>query len=110
MEANANRVLWCVHVIGPDDLYAEPSHAAAVASAERLNRDLWWRPNAPDDVTCFAFADTWPWSEQSHAEALARQAEEEAARKAALPVPPVDHSDAIIAADIKLNGPSRAPR
>lgn len=84
MEANANRVLWCVHVIGPDDLYAEPSHAAAVAHSDELNRALWSRPNAPDDVTCYAYADTWPWSAEQHAEDLSRQAKEEAERKAAL--------------------------
>lgn len=84
IEANANRALWCVHVIGPDDLYAEPSHASAVASAEKLNRAVWSRDNAPDDVTCFAYADTWPWSSEAHAVALVEQAKEEADRKAAL--------------------------
>lgn len=83
MEANANRVLWCVHVIGPDDVYAEPSHASAVANADKLNRSLWSRPDAPDDVMCFAYADRWPWSEKSHAEAMKRQADEESARTAA---------------------------
>lgn len=80
MEANANLVLWCVHVIGPDDVYAEPSHAAAVASAEKLNRVLWSRPDAPDDVACYAYADVWPWSAEAHADSIKRQADEETAR------------------------------
>lgn len=83
MEANANRVLWCVHVIGPDDVYAAPSHAAAVEQAGKLNQALWSRPNVPDDVTCFAFADTWPWSAEQHAEDMKRQAAEEATRRPA---------------------------
>lgn len=83
MEANANRVLWCVHVIGPDDIYAEATHAAAVASAAKLNAALWSRQNAPDDVTCFAYADVWPYSAESHAESMRKQADDDAIRKAA---------------------------
>lgn len=26
IEANANLTLWCVHVLGPDDVLAAPSH------------------------------------------------------------------------------------
>lgn len=82
IEANANRVLWCVHVIGPDEVYAEPSHAAAVAAADKLNRAVWSRAGAPD-VTCFAYPDVWPWSKEAHAEDLAKQTEEERRRHAA---------------------------
>lgn len=81
MEANANRVLWCVHVIGPDEVYAEPSHAAAVVNAEKLNRALWSRPDSPEDVLCFAYAAVWPWSAEEHAGSIKRQAEENAARQ-----------------------------
>lgn len=84
IETNANRALWCVHVIGPDDLYAESSHASAVAHADKLNRAVWGHDNAPADVTCFAYADTWPYSAEQHAEAMTKQAEEEVARSAAL--------------------------
>lgn len=83
MEANANHMLWCVHVMGPDDVYAEATHASAVASATKLNNALWSRPDAPDDVICFAYADIWPWSADEHTKSLAMQAEDEAARKAA---------------------------
>lgn len=84
MEANANLTLWCVHVTGADDLYAEPSHAAAVSKADELNRAVWSRPSAPDDVMCFAYADVWPWSDEQHAEAMKEESAEEAARKAAI--------------------------
>lgn len=76
IEANANRLLWCVHVAGPDDVYAEPSHASAIAKADELNRAVWSRPNVPDDVTCFAYADIWPWSAEAHTEALITQAKD----------------------------------
>lgn len=72
IEANANRVLWCVHVIGPDDVYAESSHAQAVAKADELNRSVWSQDKAPEDVCCFAYADVWPWSAEEHAAALLR--------------------------------------
>lgn len=84
IEANANRVLWCVHVLGADDLYAEPSHAAAVARAEELNKAIWSRESAPDDILCFAYADMWPWSAEQHAKAMKEEAEQEEKRRAAI--------------------------
>jgi hypothetical protein len=70
IEANADLVLWCVHVIGPDDVHAQPSHAHAVAKADELNRALWSRADGPDDLLCFAYADVWPWSAEAHAASL----------------------------------------
>lgn len=78
-EANANLTLWCVHVLGMDDVHAEPSHAAAVASAARLNRAT--RANMPEgdnSVLLFGYAAPWPHSPESHAEALIHQADQEA--------------------------------
>lgn len=78
-EANANLILWCVHVLGMDDVHAEASHAAAVASATRLNRAT--RANRPDGdntILLFSYAAPWPHSPESHAEALVRQADDEA--------------------------------
>lgn len=66
IEANADLVLWCVHVLGPDDVHATASHAEAVSEANRLNVSLWSRENAPRDVLCFAYADVWPWSADAH--------------------------------------------
>jgi hypothetical protein len=39
IEANANLTLWCVHVLGPDDVLAAPSHEAAAVHAHNC------RPN-----------------------------------------------------------------
>ena len=78
IEANANRLLWCVHIAGPDDLYAEPTHASAVAKADEHNRMVWSRPNAPEDVCCFAYADVWPWEPAAHEDAMKKQDAEEA--------------------------------
>lgn len=84
MEANADRVLWCVHVLGPDDLYAESSHAAAVVHANKLNRSIWSQEKSPDDVLCFAYADMWPWSDEAHALAMKQEAERKTALRAKL--------------------------
>lgn len=78
-EANANLTLWCVHVLGMDDVHAEPSHAAAVASAARLNRAT--RANMPEGdntILLFGYAAPWPHSSESHAEGLIHQADQEA--------------------------------
>jgi hypothetical protein len=82
IEANANLVLWCVHVLGPDDVYAEPSHASAVAKAAKLNSDIWSNAKSPDDILCFAFADMWPWSAEAHAQAIKDETAETAERDA----------------------------
>lgn len=88
IEANANLTLWCVHVIGPDEVYAEPSHADAVRRAAELNRQTHEMVKAryPEDNTIllFAYADVWPWSREQHAQAMKEEAEQEAARKKAL--------------------------
>lgn len=70
VEQNANLVKWCVHVIGPDDIYAEPSHAAAVAKAEQLNRAVHQKVKPGEEILCFAFADMWPLSAEQHAQAM----------------------------------------
>jgi len=67
IEANANMVLWCVHVLGPDDVIAAPSHDAAATHAHELNKALFSR-RGPDDVLCFAYAAPWPHSKDAHAE------------------------------------------
>ena len=86
IEANANLTLWCVHVAGPDDLYAEMTHAAAVARADELNRVVIHRgASDTEDVLCFAYADVWPYSREDHAKAMKKdEAEQEVQRKAAI--------------------------
>ena len=70
IEANADLVLWCVHVLGPDDVHAAPSHEAAAVHARELNKALHRKPDAPNDVLCFAYAAPWPHSQEAHAEAV----------------------------------------
>lgn len=62
--------LWCVHILGPDDLHAAPSRAYAEVAADLHNRrfaDL----SAKLDVVCKAVAAPWPYSRESHAEDVA---------------------------------------
>ena len=70
IEANANLTLWCVHVLGSDDVHAAPSHDAAAVHAHEMNKALHGRVRAPDDVLCFAYAAPWPYSPEEHAESV----------------------------------------
>lgn len=70
IEANANMALWCVHVLGPDDVLAAPSHEAAVVAARELNKRNHSRGTTVDDVMCFAYAAPWPHSKDAHAKAV----------------------------------------
>ena len=70
IEANANLTLWCVHVLGPDDVLAAPSHEAAAVHAHGINKAVFGRIGTPDDVLCFAYAAPWPHSRESHAESV----------------------------------------
>ncbi|KGM50681.1 hypothetical protein [Pseudooceanicola atlanticus] len=73
IEANANLTLWCVHVLGPDDVHAVPSHDAAVIGARELNKAIHGKAEAPEDILCFAYAAPWPHSAEAHAEDLKRE-------------------------------------
>jgi hypothetical protein len=70
IEANADLTLWCVHILGPDDVLAAPNHDAAVVHARELNKAVHGRANSPSDVICFAYAAPWPHSNEQHAEAV----------------------------------------
>lgn len=59
--------LWCVHILGPDDLHAAPSKAYAEVASDLHNRsfaDL----SVKQDVVCKAVVAPWPYSAESHAE------------------------------------------
>jgi len=75
VEINADRVKWCVHVLGSDDVLPVRSHMEAVALANSMNRFIWSNVNAPDDVLCFAYPLPWPHGEDTHAEAVAHALE-----------------------------------
>jgi hypothetical protein len=81
--AGSSIVLWCCHVIGPDDLYAAKSFEAAKAHADALNaaldRNTELHPEL-SDILCRAVPALWPWSPEAHAEGLAKLQEAEARR------------------------------
>lgn len=73
--------LWAVHVHGPDDMLAMPDREAAEDAAWEINAFQASHDAAHPDTTGFrpvvqAFAEPWPWSEEGHAEELARAARE----------------------------------
>lgn len=76
IEDNANLTLWCVHSLGPDEVDAAPSHAAAVERARAINRAvhgaIMQREGDQNDILCFAYAAPWPWSKKDHAENVKR--------------------------------------
>tara|TARA_R110000751_G_scaffold307812_1_gene431802 strand:+ start:3349 stop:3624 length:276 start_codon:yes stop_codon:yes gene_type:complete len=73
-EANANLTLWCVHVLGADDVFAKATHAEAVENAAALNRAVHCRNDPPGDILCFAYAAPWPHDAESHAEDMRKWA------------------------------------
>ena len=82
IEANADLLLWCVHILGPDDVLAAPSHDAAATHAHELNKHLHARVSTPNDVLCCAYAAPWPYSESSHAESVKKWVANVSARSA----------------------------
>lgn len=58
--------LWCLHVLGPDDLHAAPSKE----EAERVAREMTatYRGTAAAEEGLKFQAAAWPWSAASHAE------------------------------------------
>jgi hypothetical protein len=62
--------LWCLHVIGPDDLYAAPSKEEAERAASELNA---WAEKifggSPIRPRCEAIL--WPHDSDGHAESAA---------------------------------------
>jgi len=69
LEIAAEPELWCLHILGPDDVYAAPSKAAAVSCAARFNARF-GPIAAQNDVMCEAVVVPWPYSPESHAESL----------------------------------------
>ena len=68
--------LWCMHIIGPDEVIAYPDKESAEREAALLNAAL-RRHNderlADDNCPMlYAVAEAWPWDAKSHAEDLAR--------------------------------------
>lgn len=73
MNETTDNKLWCVNVRGPDDLYAMPSMAAALECANMMNVYFATRGLCefdPLDPVIFAVAIEWPYSAESHGDAI----------------------------------------
>lgn len=70
MDACAAEELWCVHVIGPDDLHAAPSRQEAERVAWEWTRYYVQHPRhrSANWPRMSFLATRWPWSAESHAE------------------------------------------
>lgn len=85
LEATRAKLLWCVHILGPDELVAHESYAAAEKHAAELNDYMHDPANLPDlDVMCLSIVAVWTGSAKDHAAEVvktkAEQAKVDAAR------------------------------
>ncbi len=67
--------LWCVEILGPDDIIATESREVAQAMADGFNR--WWREREdrhPDEPYMEADVIEWPYDAASHQRKLAAAA------------------------------------
>jgi len=63
--------LWCVHILGPDDLYAAPSKAEAERAVGHM-KSFWEKRHADEaalGMVRFEVAP-WPYSPESHAKGV----------------------------------------
>ena len=76
MEQKMDDGLWCVHLVGPDDVWAMPSKAAAEAEAARTNEAIAIEDakhvGDPHWPHARAIVIPWPYSADRHAEELAK--------------------------------------
>lgn len=64
------KILWCVHILGPDELIAKESYEAAEKHATELSDYL--HGTMPDhDVLCLPIVAMWPHGEDAHRAELA---------------------------------------
>lgn len=62
-------ILWCMHVLGPDDLHAASSHAAAEKMVNDMI-DLLQRDVPTGDALCLPIVAPWPYSAKQHTATL----------------------------------------
>lgn len=72
-EKTTNETLWCVHIPGPDDLYAAVNRGEAQRHADALNRAIRryfeQNPRTENDASeesMTALVIPWPWDTESH--------------------------------------------
>lgn len=66
--------LWCVHVLGPGSVIAQPDYETAIKRAKEWNRqidEMMSRNPHPYDPIIHCNVSPWPYSAEGHAEALA---------------------------------------
>lgn len=69
-----DRTLWCVNVIGPDDLYAAASLKHARECAHSLNQLIGERGHDDElEPNVWAVPAIWPWTPEDHAAGLLKQ-------------------------------------
>lgn len=64
--------LWAVHVVGPNDLIAMPSHEVAVSEAAAMNVAFAMLPKGEYAPQVRAVVEPWPYSAAAHADELHR--------------------------------------
>jgi hypothetical protein len=75
IEKQRAMVLWCTHVLGPDEVHAMPSYAVAEKNVTELVAALYTpRTTAVHDILCLPIVAPWPHSAGAHSEDLKRQA------------------------------------
>lgn len=76
MTKEETTALWCVHIIGPDDVIAYPNRAAAEREARLINdamaKHMASRAADPNWPALRAEVTAWPHSAAAHAADLAR--------------------------------------
>jgi len=69
-EAQRTKVLWCVNILGPNDVHAAENFEQAVVLCNRLNT-FFSATNKPEhDILNLAIVARWPWGAMEHAEDL----------------------------------------
>lgn len=80
--------LWCMHILGPNEVHAAPDFWTALAWASELSAAIAGRAIkenwAADDnyLNTQAVAARWPWSAEEHAKCLTKELAERAAHEA----------------------------
>lgn len=66
------KILWCVHVLGPDELHAMPSYDAAEQNVRDLIATLYTPKMIALDVMCLPIVAPWPYSADAHRAEVAK--------------------------------------
>lgn len=74
IQAVQARLLWCVHVTGPDDIIAMPTYEACIALCDKINgyveRIRAAHLDDPNWPITRAYPAPYPWSDEQYAAAL----------------------------------------